>query len=261
MQYLKFAALLFLLITAIVLIPLEMKFLGWILLVITVVLLLFCEKYFRRDMLLVVLSLGLLGITQINTNISLVHVVQMTSTLFLAVAIPFIVTRYFYKEKTIRYPFHHGRKWYKKELFYIFVTASIAYLVLPFYFQNTGSYHNWTVQLGTFNLTILYLGTNGLGTWDEIFFISTVLAVFRKHFPFPVANAAQAAIFTSFLFELGFRRWAPFALYPFALSQGYIFKKTDSLLYVTTIHLTLDLVLYLALINAHFPNVLKIFIT
>jgi membrane protease YdiL (CAAX protease family) len=78
---------------------------------------------------------------------------------------------------------------------------------------------------------------------------------------FKYANAAQAVIFTLFLFELGFRGWAPFAIFPFALSQGYIFNKTHSLLYVITIHLIIDLVLYLALIHAHYPQWLPIFLT
>ena len=259
--YLKPAILILLIISAIVLIPLEKQFIGWSLLVLTALLFLLTEINFRRDMALIILSLGLLGITPINTDITFLHIFQMGTTLFLAVAIPYLVTRKLYKEKTIRYPFHHGRKWYKKEIFYIIVTATIAFLVLPFYLRNTGSYHNWTVQLGLFKLTILYIGTNMLGTWDEFFFVSTVLAIFKKYFPFPVANAAQAVIFTSFLYALGFRGWAPFVLYPFALSQGYIFKQTDSLLYVLTIHLTLDLVLYLALIHAYYPNLLPIFFT
>jgi len=259
--YLKFVSLFSLIITAVVLIPLEMKPLGWLLLGVTALILLFCEKHFRRDMYLVVISLALLGITQINTTITFLHIFQMGTTLFVAAAVPFIITRYWYKEKTIRYPFHHGRKWYKKEIFYIIITAAIAYLLLPFYLSNTGSYHNWTVQPGAEKLFTLFLGTNGLGTWDEFFFVTTVLAIFSKHFPFKLANAMQAIIFTSFLFELGFRGWAPFVLYPFALTQGYIFNKTHSLLYVITIHLTLDFVLYLALIHAYYPLWIPVFIT
>lgn len=181
--------------------------------------------------------------------------------LVLAIALPFIITRYLYKEKTIRFPFHHGRNWYKSEILYILITATIAYLLLPFYLRDTGAYLNWTVPTDPQGLFVLFLGTNGLGTWDELFFVSTVFAILRKHFPFPLANAAQAVLFTSFLFELGFTGWAPLVLYPFALSQGFIFKKTDSLLYVITIHLTLDLILYLALINAHHPGWLHIFFT
>ncbi|MEK7571865.1 MAG: CPBP family intramembrane glutamic endopeptidase [Patescibacteria group bacterium] len=257
----RYIVLLLLAVNAIVLIALQMKSLGWILLGTTTILLLFTEKHFRRDMLLVVGALGILGLTEINTDISLLHILQMGTPLLLAIILPFIITRYMFKENTIRFPFHHGRKWYRKEIMYIFITAAIAYLILPFYLRNTGAYLNWTVEPGADNLFMLFLGTNGLGTWDEFFFVSTVLAILRKHFSFWMANAAQAVLFTSFLFELGFIGWAPFAIYPFALAQGYIFRKTDSLLYVITIHLTLDLILYLALINAHHPGWLQIFIT
>src|SRR5260221_636964 len=179
---LKLISLFLILVTAFFLIPMQMKLLGWTLLGITALVLLLCEKHFRRDMLLVVLSLGLLGITKINTDISYLHIAQMGSTLLLAIVIPFLITRRLYKEKTITYPFHHGRKWYKLEIFYIFITAAIAYFVLPFYLQNTGAYHNWTVKPGFTNLFTLFVGTNGLGTWDEFFFVSTVLAIFKKYF-------------------------------------------------------------------------------
>lgn len=259
--YGKFIVLTQLVVTAVVLIPLEMKALGFALLGITALTLLFCEHHFRHDMLLVVITLGILGIAQINTNISFSHIFEMGSLLIIAVALPFFITRKWYKEKTIIYPFNHGRKWYKEEISYIFFTAAIAYLLLPFYLSNTGAYHNWTVLPQAGYLFILFLCTNGLGIWDEFFFVSTVLAIFKKYFPFTLANAAQAVLFTSFLYELGFRGWAPFVIYPFALLQGYIFNKTHSLLYIITIHLTLDFILYLALVHAYFPQWLPIFLT
>lgn len=261
MKSLPYLSLILIAITSIVLIPLQLKSTGWFLLVITGGILLFCKKDFRNDMLLVLVSLGLLGITSITTDISYRHILQMGTTLVLAVMLPYIVSRYVYKNHLISFPLTNGRKWYKKELFYIFTTAVIAYLLLPFYLRNTGAYLNWTVEPGFTSLFTLFVGTNGLGIWDELFFINTVLAIFKRHFPFTIANAAQAVLFTAFLFELGFRGWAPFVLYPFALTQGYIYNKTHSLLYVIAIHLTLDLVLYLALINAHHPGWLNIFIT
>jgi hypothetical protein len=260
-KYIKYISFILLILSSVVLILLEQKVYGWLLLGITTALLLFCDKNYRQDLLLVVISIGLLGITPINTSIGLLHFFTMGVIIFLAAAIPFFITRKIYKEKTIVYPFHHGRKWFKREILYIIITAAIAYLILPYYLRTTGAYHNWTVKPGIIPLLILFLGTNGLGTWDEFFFISTLLAIFKKHFSFPVANAAQAVIFTTFLYELGFRGWAPFLLYFFALAQGYIFKKTHSLLYVITIHLTLDLVLYLALIHAYYPQWIPFFIT
>jgi membrane protease YdiL (CAAX protease family) len=127
--------------------------------------------------------------------------------------------------------------------------------------QSTGEYHNWNFDLTVESLGLLFIGTNALGIWDELFFVVTVLALLRRHLPFVWANLAQASMFTAFLYELGFRGWAPFLIFPFALLQGIVFKKTENLIYVIAIHLTLDFVLYLALINAHHSHLLPIFIT
>jgi membrane protease YdiL (CAAX protease family) len=171
-----------------------------------------------------------------------------------------VISRYLYHDHVISFPFRHGRRWYRTEIGYIFFTAAVAYFVLPFYFSNTGAYHNWPVTPGAGHLIVLFLGTQALGLWDELFFVNTVLTLLRRHLPFVWANLIQAAFWTVFLFELGFRGWAPVLIYPFALLQGYIFKRTGSLLYIITIHLTLDLVLYLALLHAAYPAWLNVFL-
>jgi membrane protease YdiL (CAAX protease family) len=175
--------------------------------------------------------------------------------------VPYILSRYIYKDNVISFHFLNGRRWYRAEIMYIFVTAAVAYLLLPFYFANTGAYHNWTVLPGTVNLIRLFLGTQLLGLWDELFFVNTALTLLRQHIQFWWANLIQAAFWTAFLYQLGFRSWAPLLIYPFALLQGYIFRRTGSLLYIITIHLTLDLVLFLVLVHAYYPSWLPIFIT
>lgn len=259
-QFAKILTILLLACTGVVLIALQIKTAGWILFGLGLVALLFCENQFRKDIFLVYVSLGLLGITPITTDIGFSHILQMGTLLSLAVAIPYLVSRFIYKDYLVRFKFHHGRSWYKKEIAYIFVTALIAYLFLPFALTNTGSYQNWTVEPGVINLTVLFLGTQGLGLWDELFFVSTVLGILRRHLSFWIANVTQAVLFTSFLYELGFRGWLFIVLYLFALLQGYVFRKTESLFYVITIHLTLDLVLYLVLIYTHHPDWLPIFL-
>src|SRR5256885_4616178 len=109
-----------------------MKMLGWILLCTGLVVLLFCSKQLRKDLFLIYISLALLGITPITTDISYFHIFQMGSTLSLAIAIPYLVSRFIYKDYHVRFKFHHGRSWYKTEILYIVFTAVIAYIVLPF---------------------------------------------------------------------------------------------------------------------------------
>ena len=55
----------------------------------------------------------------------------------------------------------------------------------------------------------LFIGVNAVGLWDELFFICTAFALFRRHFPLWQANILQATIFVSFLWELGYQSWGP----------------------------------------------------
>lgn len=247
--------------STVILIGLQIKPEGWILLLLSSLTLLLCSKQFAKDLLLIYISIAILGITPINTDISIPHMLQMALTLTLAVAIPYLVSRFVYKDYLVRFQFHHGRNWYKLEVAYIGLTVFIAYFLLPFYLKNTGAYLNWTVEPGISNIARFFIGTNALGIWDELFFVSTVLGILRRYLTFHLANLAQAVLFTSFLYELGFTGWGFIMIYIFALIQGYIFKKTESLFYIITIHLSLDLVLFLALINAHHPSWIPVFLT
>jgi membrane protease YdiL (CAAX protease family) len=261
MKKAEYLTIFWLCVTTVILIALQSKLVGFVLLVIGLVLLWRYAKDFRKNIALIYLALAILGVAPINTNIYFPHSLQMGVALFLVVFIPYYVTRYIYKNHAVRFPLGHGRQWQKKEILYVFVTAAVAYLVLPFMLRATGSYHNWHIQPGFWNIALSYIGLNAVGIWDELFFVSTVLGILRKFLPFKIANLTQAVIFTSFLYTLGFQGWSPIVVYAFALSQGYIFKKTDSLLYVLTIHLTLDLALHLTLVYLHYPAWLPFFIT
>jgi hypothetical protein len=214
----------------------------------------------RRHFLISQGALLLVMLTPINTSLTTRHMIVM-SMLPLAVALPAIISRKVFHDDVIQFPFRHGRRWYRLETSYIAVTLVIAYTLLPVYFATTAAQHNWTVQLHADPLVRLLIGTQLVGLWDELFFVNTLLSLWRRHLPFVWANLAQATVFTTFLFQLGFRAWAPPLLFLFALSQGYIYKRTASLIYIITIHQTLDLVLYLALIHAYYPSAMPIFLS
>ncbi len=248
---LKYLNVILLCAATVTLVGLQQHQLGWILLLISALSLLLCQKDYAKDLWPLHVSIAVLGLTPITTDISYSHMAIMTATLVTAVAIPFLVSRYVYKNNHVTFKFHHGRRWYKKEVFYVLLTGVIAYFLIPFYLVNTGAYLNWPDATDANSVIRLFIGTNGLGIWDEFFFICTALGILRYHFDFKWANLFQASMFTSFLYELGFTGWGPAMIFVFALTQGYIFKKTESLFYVITIHLTVDFVLFLALINAH----------
>ncbi len=241
----------------------EFKGLGWVLLgLAAIVPALFYKTAFGKHMLLLISMLLLLGLVPIDTTIAFKHVAIMGGLLVLTILIPYFVARDWFKDKLlISFPFRTGRRWYRKEIAYIVFAGTASYLLIPYYLGTTGSYLNWTVNLDPLYIFQFFLGTNGLGIWDELFFVGVCLALLRKHVPFIWANLAQATMWTAFLFELGFRGWGPFPIFFFALTQGIVFKKTKSLLYIITIHLTLDFILFLTLIHLHHPEYLRIFIT
>ena len=234
--------------------------LGWPLLLITLILTLTWPHPIRRDLTLVILALGFVSIAPISTGTDIRHMLIMGLLVTLAIVIPYLISSRIYHDNIFQLPLHKGRSWRRAEIGYIIFTAVIGYLVLPFYMSSTGSYHNWTVEPNVRSLLLLFIGTNALGIWDEVFFIATLLAVFRRHLPFVWANIAQATLWVSFLYELGFRGWGPIPVFIFALLQGEIFRRTKSIDYIIAIHLTLDFMLYLALVHAYFPSWLPIFI-
>jgi len=255
-----YASLVLLMIGTVITIPLQNKFLGYSILLLGMVSAVGAGRAVARHLLLVFLSIGIIGITPISTSIDLVHILSMGAFIGAAVAIPYLVTRYVYRENVIHFPVSR-HTWTRGHIGYLLLALLLCYLILPFWMHTTGEYNNWQVLATPYHLFVLFLGTNGLGIWDELFFIVTVLALVKRHVPFHHANVVQAVLFTSFLYELGFRGWAPVVIFPFALLQGLVFRKTDNLVYIIAIHLTIDFVLYLALINAHHSHLLNIFIT
>lgn len=247
--------------SAITLIALQLKLFGGILLLLGVIdTLFFCEKKFSKEIILIYISIGILGITPISTYIGIGHILIMGLFLLIVLAIPYVVLNYVYKDSSLHYKFHNGRKWHKKELLYIFLLLLIVYALFPFMLKDTGSYLNWDVKLNFGYMVVFFLGLNFIGSWDEFFFISTVFTILHKHLKFLPANIIQSIIFTSFLYELGFRSWAACAIFIFAFMQGVLYKKTNSLFYLITIHLSADFVLFLVLINAYYPSILPIFV-
>lgn len=219
------------------------------------------RRRFSRHLLLVVATVALLGLAPVNTDVSYRHMLTLGVLLIAVVVVPYRLSTQVFGERVIVFPFRAGRAWTRREIGYLVVAGVGSYLLLPYYLADTRSYLNWTAEPDPGQLMRLFIGTNALGIWDELFFVGVCLALFREHLPFLPANVAQAALWTMFLYELGFRGWGPLIVFPFALSQGYVFRRSASLLYVITVHLTVDLVLFLALVHLNNPEHLRVFLT
>ncbi|ABK03721.1 Abortive infection protein [Arthrobacter sp. FB24] len=243
-----------------VLYVLEQKLPGYGLLALALVLAGFIDRALLRDLALIALGLVAISLVPITTDISTGHMVVMGTAMIIAVGVPYAVSRWVFKEHAVRFPVLTGHPWTRAEKWYLAAVVLMGYALLPAYMVNTGVYSNWPAVSDPEGIFRLFLGTNALGIWDELFFICTVFALLRRHLPLAQANVLQAVLFTSFLWELGFHAWAPVFIFPFAMLQAFIFTRTKSLSYIVAVHLLFDFVLFLVLLHAHNRAWIDIFV-
>ena len=239
---------------------LELQLPGYAVLVVSVAGGFLVDRDLGKSLLLIGFSLGVIGTISLAPDISWANFVRMGSVLVVAVVVPYVVDRFVFKRHVVRFPINTGRRWTTAERWYVVIVVGLAWLIMPFYFINSGTYLNWPAVSEPSEIIRLFIGVNAVGLWDELFFICTVFALLRRHFPLWQANILQAIIFVSFLWELGYTSWGPFLTTPFVLIQGYLFNRTRSLPYVLCTHLIFDCVLWAVLLHAHNPGWLPIFI-
>ncbi len=212
------------------------------------------DRDLGRSLLLIGIGLTPIGLISVAADISWGHYFLVAGVLTVAVLTPYLLDRYAFKRHVIRFPLRTGRHWTVSERVYMFSVVALAWLIMPYYFINSGTYLNWPAPTEPSELARLFVGVNAVGTWDELFFICAVFTLLRRHFPMWQANLLQAVIFVSFLWEIGYTSWGPVLTYTFALVQGFLFARTGSLLYVLCTHLIFDCVLWLILVYAHNPG-------
>jgi hypothetical protein len=243
-----------------VLFVLEDRTVGYVLLAAALALAAVISRSLFTDLALISVGLIAMSAVPITTDISTEHMLVMGTAMILAVGIPYAVSRFVTKDYAIRFPIRTGQKWTRAEKWYLPAVVVIGYALIPVYMIRTGVYNNWPAVNDPEGIARLFVGTNGLGIWDELFFICTAFTLLRRHLPDWQANLLQAVLFTSFLWELGFHAYAPFFIFPFALLQARLFTITKSLLYIVCVHLLFDFVLFLVLIHAHNREWMDIFL-
>ncbi|MBD3943340.1 CPBP family intramembrane metalloprotease [Microbacterium sp. NEAU-LLC] len=209
-----------------------------------------------RDLSLIAAGLLVVSAISLKAELDDLAMVRFALALGGAVAVPYVLTRWVYRDRAIRFPWRGGGRWTTFQWVWLAAVLVLGWLILPFYFITSGVYLNWPVVDTPELIARLFVGVGAVGIWDELFFICTCFALLRRHFPFWQANVLQAVVFVSFLWELGYQAWGPLLTIPFALLQGFIFMKTRSLAYVVTVHLLFDAVVFLVLVHAHNPGLL-----
>ncbi|MFB9642628.1 CPBP family intramembrane glutamic endopeptidase [Agromyces lapidis] len=215
-----------------------------------------CDRSGRTERLLADLALIAVGQVIISTvslkaDLSNEGMVRFAVVLGLAVLVPYVISRFVYREHVIRFPWRTGRRWNRTQWLYLIFVTLAGWLILPFYFISSGVYENWPTVTEPDTIARLFVGVAAVGTWDELFFVCTVFVLLRRHFPSWQANLLQSIVFVSFLWELGYQSWGPLLTIPFALIQGYTFKLTKSLTYVFVVHMLFDAVVFAVIVYAH----------
>ncbi len=217
------------------------------------------DRELGQDLVLIGVGIGVVATTSVEADVAWASFVRIGLVLALAVALPFAIDRLVYRRRVIGFPWRGDGRLTRLEIGYLVAVPLLGYLILPFYFIRSGAYLNWPPLVDGGEVARFFVGVNAVGTWDELFFICTVLVLLRRHFPFWTANVLTAVIFVSFLWELGYRAWGPLLTIPFALLQGYLFAKTRSLGYVLAVHLLFDALVFLAIVHARNPEWAPIF--
>ncbi|MCR2810157.1 MULTISPECIES: CPBP family intramembrane glutamic endopeptidase [unclassified Microbacterium] len=209
-----------------------------------------------RDLSLITLGMLIVSAIPLAAELDNLAFLRFGLALGGAVVVPYAVSRFVFRDHAIRFPWRGGGRWTAFQWTWLVAVLALGWLILPFYFITSGVYTNWPVVDSPEMIARLFVGVGAVGIWDELFFICTVFALLRRHFPDWQANLLQAIVFVSFLWELGYQAWGPLLTIPFALLQAYIFKRTRSLTYVVTVHLLFDAVVFLVLVHAHNPGLL-----
>lgn len=213
-----------------------------------------------RDLALIALGMLIVSVIPLAAELDNLAMLRFTLALGGAVVVPYVVSRFVFRDRAISFPWRTHRRWGRLQWGWLVAVLVLGWLILPFYFITSGVYTNWPVVDTPDLIARLFVGVGAVGIWDELFFICTVFALLRRHFPDALANVLQAIVFVSFLWELGYREWGPLLTIPFALLQGFIFLRTHSLAYVVTVHLLFDAVVFAVLVHAHNPGLLPIFL-
>jgi hypothetical protein len=210
-----------------------------------------------RDLSLIAVGLLIVSSVPLKAELDNAAMIRFTLALGGAVVVPYVLSRWVYRDHAIRFPWRGGGRWRTWQWVWLGAVLVLGWLILPFYFITSGVYLNWPVVDTPDLIARLFVGVGAVGIWDELFFICTCFVLLRRHFADATANVLQAIVFVSFLWELGYRAWGPVLTIPFALLQAVIFLRTKSLGYVVTVHLLFDAVVFAVLVHAHNPGLLS----
>jgi membrane protease YdiL (CAAX protease family) len=210
----------------------------------------------RRNLGILLGCVAVLAFAPIDTGLDTRHMAILASCFALVVLAPSIIMGIVAPGELVWH--FWPRRLSKRELTYTLISIPLSWFVINMYFfhLNPDLASHWMLpaSYNTHAVRRLVVGVNCVGIWDELFFVNTVYGLLRGVFPPRVANAAQAVVYTSVLYDMAFTGHGIWIVYLFALTQGVMFERSRVLLWVLIVHLVVDLWLVLAILQWHFPG-------
>ncbi len=208
----------------------------------------------RRRLGVLLGTIALLAAAPIHTGLSNRHFLHL-GAFFLAVVVGPAAILARTDPGVIEFRFWPRRlRW--QDVVYTLLSIPLSYAVFGWWFfhADPGLAGHWPLPLQpdreeTWRLIV---GINCVGVWDELFFLNTVYATLRSLFPRRLANAAQAVVYTSVLYDMAFTGIGPLVVGVFALTQGAMYEGSRSLLWVLIVHLVVDFFLVGAILQQYY---------
>jgi membrane protease YdiL (CAAX protease family) len=222
------------------------------------------DAIFQSRFFVLLLCVALLALAPISTNTATVPALTLGAFLVAVVVLPYWLlakpnaakTTDGVHERVVSYQWW-PKRFSKLEAFYVLLSIPLAWGGLRLYFTLSPEVpFNWTLPPTPTDepLLRLFFGINAVGIWDELFFINTVFAVLRSLYPFWIANFAQTVLYVAVLNDMAFTGWGPLFVAVLALTQGIMFERSRTLVYVVLVHLIVDYFLFQEIVSAHYPG-------
>lgn len=218
------------------------------------------EPKLRRRLAILLGCIIILAACDINPGLSNENFLRVGIPFTLVIILPALIS-YFGDRTVIRYRFWPVH-WRKHDVIYTILSIPLAYAVLKGYewgnrtFFDDELFRHWTLgpEPDPAEIRRLFIGINLVGIWDELFFVNTAFALLRSLFSFRVANAIQAILYTAVLYDMAFTGCGIFIVFFFAWTQGSMFEKSESLLWVLIVHLIVDYFLVAFIVQTYYPD-------
>ena len=216
------------------------------------------ERALKRRMGVLLGCVAILALAPINTDTRPIKFLTLGGSFLAVIVLPAIILHRT-DPGVIRFRmWPHRFRWL--DIFYVAISIPLAMYVLRWYFQfNEFMPFQWPLPAApeTEAMGRLFWGINGVGIWDELFFVNTSYCILRSLFPFRIANPVQAVLYTAVLFDMAFAGIGPLLVYLFAITQGSMFEESENLLYVLIVHLIVDYFLYWEIVAGHYPGYVR----